>query len=776
MFTLIPEEKYTVPFGGTYEEHWTQDYRLTVTYVGRRDISARKTAGGFAADSPLPVSPLAGEYLDAACRVQEAFRLLALCGLSDAKIYEVWKGGGALSPFELLRALLDDRGFEFESAVETVVRCCGRVREFPCVEELCKLQPRTAHLVPILKTAIEMRALAVHDSRSERYRSPAGALKTGESARFSVLDAGGGIVSASMSLFGDAGACEYPMVRDGDVFSVDITMQGEPAALWYCFRLGCRDGEYWLCPDPSGFYGAVSRERRGGFRLTVYDREFTTPPWLRGAVMYQIFPDRFAPSGGGTAARGVEYHRSLGQTPELHESADEPVRFKARSFEPDYEPDDFYGGTLRGIQARLPYIKSLGATVIYLNPIFEARSNHRYDTSDYMRADPILGSNKDFADLCGAAEALGIRVMLDGVFSHTGADSVYFNRFGRYPGPGACQGRDSPYYDWYSFRRFPDDYKCWWNFADLPEVDEENPRWQNFVVTGRDSVVRTWLRRGASGWRLDVADELPDDVLALIRRAAKAEKPDAAVLGEVWEDAVLKVSYGGRRNYALGRSLDSVMNYPLRAAVLGFMHGRLDAYGLRDFLDSQRLNYPQPMYGCLMNLLSSHDVERLRTNLSADFDVKSLSRDEQAAFAPGAAALERAARLERLCAAIQFSLPGMPSVYYGDEVGMSGCRDPFNRLPWHEEQFSPLGFYRRLSAIRASHSVMSTVEAEFSACGPDVLVIRRPGNGETVTVINRAASARPALLRRGGRDLLTGETLPSAFMLPPYSAAILEGA
>ena len=257
--------------------------------------------------------------------------------------------------------------------------------------------------------------------------------------------------------------------------------------------------------------------------------------------------------------------------------------------------------------------------------------------------------------------------MLDGVFSHTGADSIYFNKFSHYPDAGAYNaGERSPYYGWYDFRRYPQEYRCWWNFPDLPEVDENNADWRDFVITGRDSVVRTWLRRGAAGWRLDVADELPDEALRLIRQASKAEDPEAVVLGEVWEDAVIKSSYGYRRKYALGESLDSVMNYPFRSAVIDFLCFRTDARALASFLLGQRLNYPAPMYWSLMNLLSSHDVERVRTALATRLDARSLSREQQAGFIVGDAQDIRGASMQKLAAAIQFTLPGVPCVYYGD--------------------------------------------------------------------------------------------------------------
>ena len=262
-------------------------------------------------------------------------------------------------------------------------------------------------------------------------------------------------------------------------------------------------------------------------------------------------------------------------------------------------------------------------------------------------------------------------------------------------------------------------------------MDELNPRWQDFVVTGRDSVVKTWLRRGAAGWRLDVADELPDEALSLIRKAAKEEKPDAPILGEVWEDPVLKEGFGGRRNYALGYSLDSVMNYPFRTAVLDFCHRRISAYGLRDFLVGQQMNYPKPMYYALMNLIGSHDMERVRNALATDITIKNYSREDQVAMKFSAESLDRAVTLEKLCAAIQFAIPGVPSVYYGDEQGMCGVNDPFNRMPFKEGDRELHDYYVNLSAQRNASPILSTGEAEFAAVSQDVLtVLRYVNHGE----------------------------------------------
>ena len=456
-----------------------------------------------------------------------------------------------------------------------------------------------------------------HDPARERFHAPIGAVPALAPLRLAFSDGRAAVKSAELVLSGDDGFEQrWDMVPEGGDWAVTIAVPETPAALWYCFRLTLQSGELWLCAAYGGRFGQLMSTRGDGFRLTVYERGFETPAWFRRSVMYQIFPDRFARDGSDTARRGVEKHIAMGRQVKYHESWDESVDWQPNSSEGFYFPLDFFGGTFRGIEEHLDYIAGLGVSVIYLNPIVEARSNHRYDAADYMQPDPILGSLEDFERLCCSAREHGIRIMLDGVFSHTGADSIYFNRDNHYRSDGAYNaGQRSPYYSWYDFRKWPSEYRCWWNFPDLPEVNEHDPGWEKLIVTGQDSVVRTWLRRGAAGWRLDVADELPDDTLAKIRAAVKEEDPDAVVLGEVWEDAITKFSYGSRRKYALGSALDTVMNYPFRSAVLDFFCFRSDAWALKGFLLTQRLNYPLPMYYALMNLLSSHDVERARTAL-----------------------------------------------------------------------------------------------------------------------------------------------------------------
>ncbi|MEG1790449.1 MAG: glycoside hydrolase family 13 protein [Oscillospiraceae bacterium] len=599
-------------------------------------------------------------------------------------------------------------------------------------------------------TISELSPLIVHDAANPEYRSPVGAIPVGDTVTLSLSD-GNAVLDAELIVYCDEWEKTLEMSTGNGRWSADFTADS-PAALRYLFHLTLAEGEYWLCAD--GRFGVLASSRGEGFRLTAYDRAFQTPAWFRRSVMYQIFPDRFARDASDTARRGIESHRSAGRNVKYHEDWSEAVDWRPNSEGGFYFPLDFFGGTLRGVEENLPYLKSLGIGVIYLNPIFEAASNHRYDTADYLKIDPVLGSNGDFDRLCQKALALGIRIMPDGVFSHTGADSVYFNKFGRYPSIGACNSRESEYFPWYDFQKFPSAYRCWWNFPDLPEVCETNPAWQDFVISGENSVVKSWLRRGASGWRLDVADELPDEVLSLIRTAAKEASPDSVILGEVWEDAVTKTSYGKRRNYALGASLDSVMNYPLRAALLDFFTFRSEASALCAMLLDQRLNYPAPLYYSLMNLLSSHDTERVRTALATRLDARALTREQQADFRVTDAQDARGASMQRLCAVLQFTLPGVPCIYYGDETGMAGMLDPFCRAPFTEGHRPLTDWYARLSSLRNGSAALSTGAVAFSAPCADVLcLLRFIRGGEDVfgetaedacylVCVNRAAEPR----------------------------------
>ena len=740
----VNPKTYRIYFGGSYRERWSEDYVLSIAYENRRWVEARRDGERWIPTegdpeilaqlrSPL-CPPLIQRYFQTAATVYDAIHECLRRGLKPERLHECFRTGtdDPLAAPELMRLLMDDLGYSLEEAYRITACCCedlGCTGVLP--QNLYPLQPRTAHVVSILRRTSATVPALIHDSRFTQYRSPFGALPAGSTVRLAFRRWGGRIERAELVLWGDDFEYSQSMERDGNIYYVNLELPEQPQALWYAFYVETASSAHWLCPDETGFFGRVCPRREEGFRLTAYRPDFETPAWFRHSVMYQIFPDRFGFSDDDTARKGIAYHEALGQYPQLHQSLDEPVRWQPRSFEQEYSPDDFYGGTFRGIEEKLPYLKELGVSCIYLNPIVEARSNHRYDTADYTKPDPILGSVEAFEHLCRSAREQGMRIILDGVYSHTGFDSRYFDGYGNYGGTGACSGPDSPYYDWYEFKHFPDDYRCWWGFRDLPEVNENNPDWQREIITGADSVVRLWLRRGASGWRLDVADELPDPVLAMIRRAAKETCPDAPIIGEVWEDAVVKESYGRRRNYALGYSLDSVMNYPLRAAVLDFVHGRIDAYGLRDFLIGQQINYPAPLYYSLMNLLGSHDVPRLRNALATKLHLRPLPREEQMAVEFSPQAMEHAITLEKMCAVLQFALPGVPSIYYGDEQGMAGVGDPFNRLPFREGDRELHDFYAALAALRNSAPALSVGEVRFMTMNTELLLVLRYINDGT---------------------------------------------
>lgn len=717
-----------------YDELWS-DGRLYIKYYGAAEHEVLFDGKRWQPNEA--VSKTERLYLSSAAALLDSADKCARSGCPIGRIYEFLpEARDRLLPAELFRLLMDDVGLGIDEAISVLVRAFGKALcDMPDQDGLIELQPRTAFLDRLLRGELKVRQIAFHDAYDASFRSPVGAVEEGYPIELSIVSFGG-ITDASLCVYGDDLSLELPMRREGNTFTAQF-IPPSPAALFYKFKI---NGENFLCADDDGHSSRVCSGGEG-FRLTVYKRGFKTPEKFCRSIMYQIFPDRFGFSDDDTAQAGIEYHRRLGQTPEMHGSIDEPVKWQPRPGEKDYAPDDFYGGTLKGIAKKLPYLKALGVGTLYLNPIVEARSNHRYDTSNYENVDPILGSVDDYVNLCTEAERLGIEVINDGVFSHTGADSIYFDRFGSYGGVGAHASKASQYFNWFDFRSFPDDYRCWWNFKDLPEVNEEDASWQDYIIRANDSIVKLWLRRGASGWRLDVADELPDDVLALIRDAAKAEKPDCVIIGEVWEDAVLKVSYGHRRNYALGYALDSVMNYPFRSAVISFARSESDAFALRDFLLSQQHNYPKPLYMALMNLLSSHDVERLHSSLGTQKNLKSLDRSQQASFSLTPEQSARADKLQMLCAVLQYCTPGVPCLYYGDEECLDGAGDPFNRASFEPSGSGLHNFYVKLGEIRNGSEALMCGEAEFSAASPDVLVIRRSAESDCIIcVINRGGT------------------------------------
>ncbi len=504
-----------------------------------------------------------------------------------------------------------------------------------------------------------------------------------------------------------------PLCRQGDAFTLRYTPQ-EPGLYYYGFRLS--DGTLLhRAPDGSADYGEGQL-----WQLTVYDKAYDIPQKFAGQVMYQIFPDRYYNSGrektGVPADRRM--HRDWQEEPQSTPDADGVFRC-----------NDYFGGDLAGITEKLPELAALGVGVLYLNPIFEAHSNHRYNTADYLRIDPLLGTEQDFITLCQRAHEHGIKIILDGVFNHTGSDSLYFNKEGRYGPGGAYRDKNSPYRSWYCWKdAAADQYESWWGFTTLPKLNSRDESWREFLC-GENGIVRHWLRLGADGWRLDVVDELPMPLVSAMRHAVKQADPEAVLLGEVWEDASNKVSYGALRSYCLGDSLDSVMNYPLRRAVIDFFTGKCDAQQLRRVILHQQEVYPAPFYYSLMNVLGSHDRVRI-LNAMAGYDQEGIAQMDRAEAAhirltPEQREAAQAKVLEAfrlLCA-----LPGAPTVYYGDELGMEGMADPWNRAPmvWDKGDKAMRRALKKILQARQAKPMLQTGFLSVDAPDADTLIVRR---------------------------------------------------
>ncbi|MCR4718447.1 MAG: glycoside hydrolase family 13 protein [Firmicutes bacterium] len=555
--------------------------------------------------------------------------------------------------------------------------------------------------------------IAEHNSQSKIYREPFGAQPAGGKAvlRLSLVDAG---IPEYIRLHTDA--CDETQVFDMHYvfeaagvyfYEAGLTLPQKPCLLryWFEVRTGGETVFYGNNEENLGGIGRTYDEiPYNKFQITVYDGAYKTPKWWRESICYQIFPDRFfngTKDGKFLGTRQDIIKRNWGEAP----------YYKADQFGGKYLANDFFGGNLLGIEKKLPYLKSLGISSIYLNPIFSAFSNHRYDTADYKKIDEMLGNEKDFSRLCKKAEDMGIRIILDGVFNHTGSDSIYFNKNGNYSELGAYQSKESPYYKWFNFMEYPEVYESWWGIDTLPQVNEASCEYQDYIIKDKDSVVRRWLKKGACGWRIDVVDELPGFFVKLLRKAVKEENPDAVIIGEVWEDASNKVSYNELREYFYGDELDSVMNYPLKNAMVDFALCRMDAKEFDRRIMSLKENYPRPSFYAALNFLSTHDTARILTVMGGK---EYQSKDEQALAKLCGEDYRRAEERLKCLVTMQFTLPGVPTVFYGDEAGCEGFADPFCRgcYPWGNENHSILEHYKYAIALRNENDVLKNGEFE----------------------------------------------------------------
>ncbi len=552
--------------------------------------------------------------------------------------------------------------------------------------------------------------------------------------------------------------------EEGYIYSVNLTMPKKSCLMWYCFVAEKDGARRWCCKGAQGMGETIDYCNGESWQITVYDKDFKTPDWFKNSIMYQIFPDRFYKKGHifEIPGRKSEYI--------IHKDWYEPVFSNRHPFEDGPACNDFFGGNIQGIIEKLPYLKELGIGVIYLNPIFEAFSNHRYDTGDYSKIDPALGTLKDFEELCQKAEEIGIRIILDGVFSHTGSDSVYFNKYGTYGEySGAYRDMSSPYRSW--FQWCDGGYASWWGCSNLPNVCEMEPTYIDYILTGRDAIIKKWLRSGASGWRLDVADELPDEFIKILRKEVKAENPDAVVIGEVWEDASNKESYGVRREYLLGGELDSVMNYPFKDNVIAFLTQGITAEEFSDRMMTIAEHYPAESLYSAMNLLGTHDTVRIKNLLSGQYVDPNLSRDEKAMFRLEAGCETLAIKRLRLAAFIQMTFAGVPCIYYGDEIGMQGLADPFNRMPytWRCVDNELLDYYKKLTQMRNSTDCLRTGSFDVAYAHDGVFAYTRKisggrdmfGNpakdGTLLCVVNRNHNSKEVVFEFPGVMQLEGQ-------------------
>ena len=570
----------------------------------------------------------------------------------------------------------------------------------------------------------------IYDSRNEFFKTPFGCIKCEEKADICVYcDEKADKIFLLLYQDGkDEKRIVMTKTNEADgygTYSVSLVFN-EPDLYFYRFCVE-KNGQNYVFGRNDKNNPSLSSQN--SWQLLCTDKNRKVSDSFCGKIYYQIFPDRFAKDGSSDLSEKLEpywVHDNMNDIPKYMPNEHGIV-----------ENNDFFGGNLKGIIKKLDYLKNMGVDIIYLNPIFMAHSNHRYDTADYKRIDPMLGPEEDFVLLCNEAHKRNIKIILDGVFSHTGDNSVYFDKYNHF-GNGAVSNSNSPYRSWYRFSKYPYEYESWWGISTLPCVDEMNPSYLDFIITGEDSVIRHWLRKGADGFRLDVADELPDEFINALYKTVKEEKTESVVIGEVWEDASNKISYGVRRKYLWGSELDGVMNYVYRTAVIDFVMGIINAETFAERIMQLAENYPEDALLSSMNFLSTHDTARILNVLSGS-DINGTSKTERANKKLNDNEYKTAAK--RLSAAVFliFALPGSPCIYYGDEIGMQGYEDPFNRgfYTWNNADESIRQIYSLMIDLRKNSSALSNGDIYFCEAKDGLIkFLRKNKNEEVLCALN----------------------------------------
>ena len=609
----------------------------------------------------------------------------------------------------------------------------------------------------------------IFNSLDMTFRNPCGAIPEKSKIKFTIYIARSvnlKDVSLAVQFDNDSTTVNYHMDWCGfecgyDQYSVTVHF-GDVGLYWYYFEI-CTFYSNFIIGRDENYETKMYTQNPHSWQISVYSHDFKTPDWIKGGIFYHIFVDRFNKSGNVTCKSTGWMHPNWSDEPDFLPNAKGEIL-----------NNDFFGGNIKGIIEKLDYLKSMNVSCIYLSPIFEAYSSHKYDTGDYSKIDSMFGDIDDFKELCEKANSLDIRVICDGVFNHVGSNSLYFNRCGEYQSLGAYQSKESPYFKWFNFKKHPDKYACWWDFQTLPAVNKDEPSYVEFV-NGKNGIIRKWLKCGASGWRLDVADELPNEFLEKLRDSAKSEKSDALIIGEVWEDASNKIAYDKRRKYFQGHQLDSVMNYPLQTAIIQFVRNK-DSALLENTVREIIENYPKQVVDCLMNVLGTHDTPRILTALVGK-DLPNATRQEKHDTKLDCNTMKHGKNLLRLASLLQFTLPGVPCIYYGDEAGIEGYNDPFNRktFPWGNEDTELIEWYKKISEIRTNNPIFKQGCYRCLLAKDGVFVFERFNNLEKITIgINRSETPFEIQLTNESINLISGKKISGKIVIDQDNFLIIK--
>jgi len=555
------------------------------------------------------------------------------------------------------------------------------------------------------------RIQVIHDSQSLEFRKPFGAIEVGQKVKLSIKVDREIVVAVQLTMFDGtrlSKGMQKEYLNSGEFkYSVEIDTSDALDLLEYYFILidGYDRLYYGNNDEHLGGIGQIYNYNPVPYQVTIYEKSYI-PNWYKEGVVYQILIDRFCNGNADKVVNSPKENSFI-----YGRWDDNPMYIKDNVGR--IARWDFYGGNIKGIIKKLDYIKSLGANIIQLSPIFKSSSCHKYDTGNYELIDEMFGTNDEFEELCEIAESKGIRIILEAVLSYTSSDSKYFNKLGNYDDIGAYNSPNSKYHNWYKFIKYPYQYEAWWGINERPNVNVMEKSYINYIIESKNSIVKKWIGLGVSGLRLNVIDELPDEFIELIRKRMQEINKETVLLGDIWDDASNKISYSKRRKYLQGSEVQAVTNYPLRESLINFTKGYITSHRLKQKIMSLYENYPRESFYGNINIAGTNDTERILTVLDENIE------------------------LLRLLVVIQFTLPGVPLIYYGDETGLKGGKEPDNRrsYPWGKENKYLIDFYKDISNIRNNENGLKKGDINIYETDPDVFAFERNYENEKVVVL-----------------------------------------